>query len=80
MGRTGRLGRGAVPRRTPTGGHQRRIVKLRLAAPLGASADRVPPRVCIPSTVHKVLARHKLARLDWLDRPAGRSIRRYEHA
>jgi hypothetical protein len=33
-----------------------------------------------PSTVHRVLARYRLARLTWLDRASGRVIRRYEHA
>jgi len=33
-----------------------------------------------PSTVHRVLARYRLARLRWLDRPTGRVVRRYEHA
>ena len=31
-----------------------------------------------PSTVHRVLRRHQMARLAWLDRPTGRVIRRYE--
>lgn len=31
-----------------------------------------------PSTVHRVLRRHHVARLAWLDRPTGRVIRRYE--
>ena len=31
------------------------------------------------STVHKVLRRYKVARLAWLDRATGRSVRRYEH-
>ncbi len=33
-----------------------------------------------PSTVHRVLARYRLARLAWMDRATGRVIRRYEHA
>ncbi|NEC05216.1 IS481 family transposase, partial [Streptomyces sp. SID7909] len=33
-----------------------------------------------PATVHRVLTRYKLARLDHLDRASGRVIRRYEHA
>jgi transposase InsO family protein len=33
-----------------------------------------------PSTVHRVLARHGLSRLAWMDRPTGRVIRRYERA
>jgi len=31
-----------------------------------------------PSTVHRVLVRHAMPRLSWLDRPTGRVIRRYE--
>lgn len=33
-----------------------------------------------PSTVHRVLARHAMPRLSWLDRPTGRLIRRYERS
>lgn len=32
------------------------------------------------STVHKILVRHGLNRLVWIDRPTGRVIRRYERA
>ena len=32
------------------------------------------------STVHKILVRHGLNRLAWIDRPTGRVIRRYERA
>jgi transposase InsO family protein len=31
-----------------------------------------------PSTVHRVLTRHGISRLSWMDRPTGRVIRRYE--
>ena len=47
---------------------QRKLGPHRLAALTGH------PR----STVYKVLRRHALHRLDWLDRPTGRLIRRYE--
>jgi transposase InsO family protein len=43
---------------------------VRIAARLGLAA----------STVHRVLVRHGLNRLAWLDRPTGRVIRRYERA
>ena len=33
-----------------------------------------------PSTVHRVLTRHGLPRLSWLDRPTGQPVRRYERA
>ncbi len=32
------------------------------------------------STVHRILARHGLPRLAWLDRPTGQPVRRYERA
>ena len=47
---------------------QRKLGPHRLAALTGH------PR----STVYKVLRRHALHRVDWLDRPTGRLIRRYE--
>lgn len=34
---------------------------------------------CPRSTCYRVLVRHGLHRLDWLDRPTGRRIRRYEY-
>jgi len=66
------------PRRTPTR-IERRIVKVRVLRRWG------PARIAYllglhPSTVHRVLARYRLARLRWLDRPTGRVVRRYEHA
>lgn len=40
---------------------------------------RIGPILGLPaSTVHRVLTRHGLHRLAWLDRPTGRPIRRYE--
>ncbi|MFJ7265717.1 IS481 family transposase [Streptomyces sp. NPDC099050] len=64
------------PRRTPTR-TERRIIKVRLARRWG------PARIAhllglVPSTVHRVLTRFRLARLDHLDRATGRVIRRYE--
>ena len=66
------------PRRTPTR-IERRIIKVRVLRRWG------PARIAYllglhPSTVHRVLARYRLARLRWLDRATGRVIRRYEHA
>ena len=46
----------------------RRLGPARIAGVLGLN----------PSTVHRVLARHGMPRLSWLDRPTGRVIRRYE--
>ncbi|MFF7945214.1 IS481 family transposase [Nocardia gamkensis] len=65
------------PRRTPVR-TERRIIKLRLLRRWG------PARIAYllglhPATVHRVLARYRLARLRWLDRATGRVIRRYEH-
>jgi transposase InsO family protein len=64
------------PRRTPTR-TERRIIKLRVIRRWG------PARIGYllglhPSTVHRVLARYRLARLSWLDRASGRVVRRYE--
>ncbi len=64
------------PRRTPTR-TERRIIKVRLARRWG------PARIAhllglVPSTVHRVLTRYRLARLAHLDRATGRVIRRYE--
>ena len=55
------------------------IVALRRDRPLG------PARIAgilglNPSTVHRVLVRHRMPRLAWLDRPTGQLIRRYERA
>ena len=56
---------------------ERRIGRLREGRKLG------PARIggileMHPSTVHRVLVRHGLSRLAWLDRPTGRVIRRIE--
>ena len=64
---------GRTPQRT-----ERRIIAVRVNRRWG------PARIAYllgmhPSTVHKVLARYRLARLSWLDRGTGRVIRRYEH-
>ena len=64
------------PRQTPTR-TERRIIKVRLARRRG------PARIAYllglnPATVHRVLTRHKLARLSHLDRATGTPIRRYE--
>jgi transposase InsO family protein len=66
------------PRRTPTR-TERRIIKVRVIRRWG------PARIGFllglhPCTVHRVLARFGLARLRWLDRGTGRTVRRYEHA
>ena len=64
------------PRQTPTR-TERRIIKVRVLRRWG------PARIAhllglVPSTVHRVLTRYRLARLTHLDRATGRVIRRYE--
>jgi transposase InsO family protein len=56
---------------------ERRVVSLRRRRKLGPA--RIGPIVGLPpSTVHRVLTRHGLQRLAWMDRPTGRLIRRIE--
>ncbi|QKV76379.1 IS481 family transposase [Amycolatopsis sp. Hca4] len=66
------------PNRTPTR-TERRIIKVRVLRRWG------PARIAfllhlVPSTVHRVLTRYRLARLSHLDRATGRPVRRYEHS
>jgi transposase InsO family protein len=66
------------PARTPTR-TERRIIKVRVLRRWGPA--RIAYLLGLPaSTVHRVLVRHGLARLRWLDRATGQVIRRYEHA
>jgi len=54
---------------------ERKIVHLRTKRRLGP--DRIAGIVGVPaSTVHRVLVRHGMNRLAWMDRPTGRVIRR----
>lgn len=54
---------------------ERKICELRRKRKLGP--DRIAPLVGVPaSTVHRVLVRHGLNRLAWMDRPTGQVIRR----
>jgi transposase InsO family protein len=66
----------SCPHQTPAK-VERRIVALRQSRRLGparlAGIVGVPP-----STVHRVLVRHGVNRLRWMDRPTGRVIRRIE--
>ncbi|MEV6856463.1 IS481 family transposase [Streptomyces microflavus] len=65
-----------TPHRTPTD-IEARICRLRTDRKLGPA--RIGPILGLPaSTVHRVLTRHRLNRLSWLDRPTGAVIRRYE--
>lgn len=53
------------------------MCRLRQARKLGPA--RIGPVLGLPaSTVHRILTRHALNRLAFLDRPTGRVIRRYE--
>jgi transposase InsO family protein len=66
------------PRRTPAR-VERRIEALRRRHKLGPA--RIGPRIGVPaSTVHRVLQRHGISRLSWMDRPTGEVIRRYERS
>jgi transposase InsO family protein len=56
---------------------ERRIVALRQSRRLGPA--RLAGIVGVPaSTIHRVLVRHGVNRLRWMDRPTGRVIRRIE--
>jgi transposase InsO family protein len=62
------------PHQTPTRVEDR-IVRLRQRRKLGPA--RISSIVGVPaSTVHRVLCRHGLNRLAWMDRPTGQMIRR----
>lgn len=64
----------SCPHRTPAR-MERRIVKLRLKQRLGPA--RIAGIVGVPrSTVHRVLVRHGLNRLAWIDRPTKQVVRR----
>ncbi|MFD7463035.1 IS481 family transposase [Streptomyces sp. NPDC059868] len=65
-----------TPHRTPAA-VEARVCRLRQDRKLGPA--RIGPILGLPtSTVHRVLARHGLNRLAFLDRPTGQVIRRYE--
>ncbi|MCX5181544.1 IS481 family transposase [Streptomyces sp. NBC_00268] len=66
----------ATPRRTPAT-TEARVCELRRTRKLGPA--RIGPILGLPSsTVHRILTRHGLHRLAWIDRPTGQTIRRYE--
>ncbi len=66
----------SCPHQTPAR-VERRIVALRQARKLGPA--RLAGIVDVPaSTVHRVLVRHGVNQLRWMDRPTGRVIRRIE--
>ncbi len=66
----------STPHRTPAAVEEQ-VCRLRRERKLGPA--RIGPILGLPvSTVHRVLARHGLNRLSFLDRPTGQVIRRYE--
>ncbi|UPT42078.1 MULTISPECIES: IS481 family transposase [Streptomyces] len=79
-GESGLIDRSSRPRRTPhrtSAAAEARICRLRQERKLGPA--RLGPVLGMPaSTVHRVLTRHGLNRLSFLDRPTGQVIRRYE--
>ncbi|MFD0026633.1 IS481 family transposase, partial [Streptomyces sp. NPDC058382] len=81
-GEAGLHDRSSRPRTTPhrtAPGTEAAVCDLRQARKLGPA--RIGPILGLPaSTVHRILARHSLNRLSWLDRPTGEPIRRYEHS
>ncbi|MBC2868716.1 IS481 family transposase [Streptomyces mexicanus] len=79
-GEVGLVDRSSRPHRTPhrtPAAVEDRVCRLRRDRKLGPA--RIGPVLGLPaSTVHRVLTRHGLNRLAWLDRPTGVVIRRYE--
>jgi transposase InsO family protein len=66
----------SCPRQTPRA-MERRIERMRTNRKLGPA--RIGGIVEMhPSTVHRVLRRRGLSRLEWIDRPTGRVVRRIE--
>ncbi len=79
-GEAGLLDRSSRPRSTPhrtPAEVEARVCALRRERKWGPA--RIGPVLGLPaSTVHRILTRHGLHRLAWLDRPTGQVIRRYE--
>ena len=81
LGQAGLVDRPSIPLHSPkrtAARLEQRILRLRRRERLGPA--RIAARLHVPaSTVHRVLVRHRMNRLAWLDRPTSRPIRRYEH-
>lgn len=79
-GVAGLMDRSSCPARTPrrlSARAEQRILQLRRCRKLGP--HRLGAILGMPrSTCYAVLRRHGLQRLDWMDRPSGEVIRRYE--
>ncbi|MGW6739139.1 IS481 family transposase, partial [Streptomyces sp. NPDC055013] len=79
-GESGLIDRSSRPRRTPhrtAAATEALVCRLRQDRKLGPA--RIGPILGLPaSTVHRILTRHGLNRLAFLDRPTGQVIRRYE--
>ncbi|MFE9688151.1 IS481 family transposase, partial [Streptomyces sp. NPDC006285] len=79
-GESGLIDRSSRPRRTPhrtAAATEAHVCRLRQNRKLGPA--RIGPILGLPaSTVHRILTRHGLNRLAFLDRPTGQVIRRYE--
>jgi transposase InsO family protein len=81
LGPAGMVDRSCRPHRSPTrtpARIERKVLALRAKRRWGPA--RIAARLELPaSTVHKILTRHRIARLAHLDRATGRPVRRYEH-
>lgn len=81
-GQAGLADRSSRPRQTPhrtAASVEARVCRLRQDRKPGLA--RIGPILGLPpSTVHRILTRHRLNRLAFLDRPTGEVIRRYERA
>ncbi|MER6256757.1 IS481 family transposase [Streptomyces sp. NPDC001584] len=79
-GESGLHDRSSRPRTTPhrtSPAIEAKVCDLRRTRKLGPA--RIGPVLGLPaSTVHRILTRHGLHRLAWIDRPTGAVIRRYE--
>jgi len=78
--KSGLIDRSSRPRRTPhrtAAATEAHVCRLRQDRKLGPA--RIGPILGLPaSTVHRILTRHGLNLLAFLDRPTGQPIRRYE--
>jgi transposase InsO family protein len=81
VGPAGMVDRSSRPRRSPRrtpAPTERKVLHLRAKRRWGPA--RIAGRLALaPSTVHKVLTRHRVARLAHLDRATATPVRRYEH-